>query len=139
MFNSAEFQNLVLDTMTRPSPRLSAIEDFARSSQFSRFAKLTSLPSDLPSKMRYIKAALMSEQDMLLPQSAFQPDKVVAEVLPNGTVKTDPATRFRIMQRAGGKFRLFDPDGGVSVYDTENDAVRAATRKMRKLTNSPLQ
>jgi hypothetical protein len=43
------------------------------------------------------------------------------------------------MQRAGGKFRLFDPDGTVSVYGSENDAVKAATKKMRKLTNSPLQ
>lgn len=139
MLNSQEFKSLVSETMLRPSPRLAAIEDFARSSQFSRFAKLTRLPSDLPSKVRWVKAALMSGADMELPQSAFQPDKVVAEALPNGNVKTDSATRFRIMQRAGGKFRLFDPNGGVSVYDTENDAIRAATRKMRKLTNSPLQ
>lgn len=139
MFNSAEFQNLVLDTMTRSSPRLSAIEEFARSGQFSRFAKLTSLPSDLPSKVRYIKAALMSEQDMLLPQSAFQPDRVVAEVLPNGTVKTDPSTKFRIIQRAKGKFRLVAPDGYMTVHDSEQEAIRTATKRLRKLTNSPLQ
>ena len=139
MLNSQEFQNLIADTMLRPSPRLAAIEDFARSGQFSRFAKLVKLPSDLPSKVRWVKAALRSTADMELPQSAFQPDKVVAEVLPNGNVKTDQATRFRIMQRAGGKFRLFDPDGTVSVYGSENDAIKAATKKMRKLTNSTLQ
>ena len=139
MLNSQEFKSLIADTMLRPSPRLAAIEDFARSNQFSRFAKLVKLPSDLPSKVRWVKAALVSTADMELPQSAFQPDKVVADVLPNGNVKTDQATRFRIMQRAGGKFRLFDPDGTVSVYGSENDAVKAATKKMRKLTNSPLQ
>lgn len=139
MLNSQEFQNLVAETMLRPSPRQAAIEDFARSGQFNRFAKLVKLPSDLPSKVRWVKAALMSTADMELPQSAFQPDKVVAEVLPNGNVKTDQATRFRIMQRKGGKFRLFGPDGSVSVYNSEKDAIFAATQKMRKLTNSPLQ
>ena len=139
MLNSQEFKNLITDTMLRPSPRLAAIEDFARSSQFSRFAKLTRLPSDLPSKVRWVKAALVSTTDMELPQSAFQPDRVVAEVLPNGSVKTDELTKFRIMQRAGGKFRLFDPDGSLSVYSSENEAIKAATKKMRKLTNSPLQ
>jgi len=139
MFNSEAFQNLVTDTMLRPTPRLTAIEEFARSSQFSRFAKLTSLPSDLPSKVRWVKAALMSEQDMAQPQAAFQPDRVVAEVLPNGTVKTDPATKFRIIQKAKGKFRLVAPDGYMTVHDTEQEAIKSATKRLRQLTNSPLK
>lgn len=139
MLNSQEFKNLVSETMLRPSPRLAAIEDFARSSQFSRFVKLTRLPSDLPSKVRWVKAALMSSADMELPQSAFQPDRVVAEVLPNGTVKTDPATKFRIIQKAGGKFRLVAPSGTISVYNSEQEAIKSATKQLRQLTNSPLK
>lgn len=139
MFNSEAFQNLVTDTMLRPTPRLTAIEEFARSGQFSRFAKLTKLPSDLPSKVRWVKAALMSEQDMAQPQSAFGPDRVVAEVLPNGTAKTDSATKFRIIQKTGGKFRLFAPDGTLTVHDTEQEAIKSATKKLRQLTNSPLK
>lgn len=139
MFNSPEFQAIVSDVMKRPSPSKSAVDAFARSSAFSKFAALAKLPTDPNSKVRWVKAAMMSQPDMAMPQAAFQPDRTIAEVLPNGTVKSDPATKFKIVQKAGGKFRLLSPDGKVSVFNTEDEAIRSATRQLRVLTNSPLK
>ena len=139
MFNSPEFQAIVTDVMKNPSPSKSAVEGFAKSSAFSKFAALAKLPTDPKSKIRWVKAALMSQPDMAMPQAAFQPDKTIAEVLPNGTVKSDPTTKFKIVQKPGGKFRLLSPDGKVSVFNTEDEAIRSATRQLRVLTNSPLK
>lgn len=139
LFASQEFTNLVKQTVTRSVPSSGAINGFAASSAFSKFAQLAKLPSDIPSKVRWVKQALMSSQDMLLPQEAFSPDRVVAEVLPNGTVKTDSVTKFRIVQKQGGKYRVYSPTGEVSVHSTEGEALKAATKRLRQLTNSPLK
>ena len=139
MLNSSEFQKITTEIVAKGVPSKSTIDGFAKSGVFSRFAKAVRLPSDPSSKVRWIKAAIMSEHDMAQPQAAFVPDRVVAEVLPNGNVKTDPATKFRIIQKTGGKYRLYAPDGSVSIHATEDEAVKSATRKMRILTNSPLK
>ena len=139
MLNSPEFQKITTEIVAKGVPSKSTIDGFAKSGVFSRFAQAVRLPSDPSSRVRWIKAAMMSEHDMAKPQAAFVPDRVVAEVLPNGSVKTDPATKFRIIQKTGGKYRLYAPDGSVSIHATEDEAVKSATRKMRILTNSPLK
>jgi len=139
LFLSPEFQKLMVDTATKSVPSSKSIEALAKSSVFSKFSQLSKVPSDTASRVRWIKHALMSEQDFMMPQSAFAPDRTVAEVLPNGTVKSDPLTKFKIIQKPGGKYRLFSPDGEVAVFSTEDEALKAATKKLRILTNSPLK
>jgi hypothetical protein len=139
MFNSPEFQAIMQDVMNKTAPAPSLINSFAKSRVFSNFAALAKLPSDPGSKIRWVKQAMMSQHDMAMPQAAFQEGRTVAEVLQNGTVKTDPATKFKIVQKPGGKYRLLAPDGSVSVFSTEEEAVKSATRQLRVLTNSPLK
>jgi hypothetical protein len=76
---------------------------------------------------------------MAQPQSAFEPSRVVAEVLPNASIKSDPATKFKILQKTGGKFRLLAPDGTISVFNTEGEAIKAANKQLKKFNAAPVK
>lgn len=139
LFNSSEFQDVVKQIAVKSKVGDGVLSDFAKSGVFSKFAQMIKLPANVSGKVNWLKHAMLSQQDMLVPQSAFAPDRVVAEVLPNGKATSDPVTKFKIVQKTGGKYRLLAPDGTVSVFDTEQQAIKAATKKLRMLTNSPLR
>jgi hypothetical protein len=139
LFNSPEFQKLTTEIASKSVPNQSTVNAFAKSGAFSKFAQIMRLPSSPASRVRWVKQAMMSQEDMNQPQAAFIPDRVVAEVLANGSVKTDPTTKFKIVQKPGGKYRLLAPDGSVSIHPTEDEAIKSATRKLRIFTNSPLR
>jgi hypothetical protein len=139
LFMSPEFQKLASDAASKATVPNSSISGAARSSAFKKYAALMKLPYEPIKAERWIKAALMSPYDMAQPQSAFEPSRVVAEVLPNASIKSDPATKFKILQKAGGNFRLLAPDGTISVFSTEAEAIKAANKQLKKFNAAPVK
>jgi hypothetical protein len=139
LFMSPEFQKLASDAASKSTVPNSSISGVAKSSAFKKYAALMKLPYEPMKAERWIKAALMSPYDMAQPQSAFEPSRVVAEVLPNASIKSDPATRFKILQKTGGKFRLLAPDGTISVFNTEGEAIKAANKQLKKFNAAPVK
>ena len=139
LFMSPEFQKLASDAASKATVPNSSISGAARSSAFKKYAALMKLPYEPIKAERWIKAALMSPYDMAQPQSAFEPSRVVSEVLPNASIKSDPATKFKILQKAGGNFRLLAPDGTISVFSTEAEAIKAANKQLKKFNAAPVK
>lgn len=139
LFMSPEFQKLASDAALKSIVPNSSISAVARSSAFKKYAALMKLPYEPSKAERWLKAALMSPYDMAQPQSAFEPSRVVAEVLPNASIKSDPATKFKILQKPGGNYRLLAPDGTISVFATETEAIKAANKQLKKFNAAPVR
>lgn len=139
LFMSPEFQKLASDAASKSTVPNSSISGVAKSSAFKKYAALMKLPYQPMKAERWIKAALMSPYDMAQPQSAFESSRVVAEVLPNASIKSDPVTKFKILQKTGGKFRLLAPDGTISVFNTEGEAIKAANKQLKKFNAAPVK
>lgn len=139
LFMSPEFQKLASDAASKSTVPNSSISAVARSSAFKKYAALMKLPYESSKAERWLKAALMSPYDMAQPQSAFEPSRVVAEILPNASIKSDPATKFKILQKPGGNYRLLAPDGTISVFATETEAIKAANKQLKRLNAAPVK
>jgi hypothetical protein len=139
LFMSPEFQKLASDAASKSTVPNSSISAVARSSAFKKYAALMKLPYEPSKAERWLKAALMSPYDMAQPQSAFEPSRVVAEILPNASIKSDPATKFKILQKPGGNYRLLAPDGTISVFATETEAIKAANKQLKRLNAAPVK